>query len=632
METAFGDPAKRIELARRLFDDGRAIPDGFASGAVLRSWQRSRQIGHSFKDKVLFNPVSRNARNLLEDRHHELLVHVEPELQRLTTLLRRGEWAVSFIDPSGDVVKTLRTSHPHFQGLISAFRPGVNLGELGAGTTGPSCALAERRTVVISGNEHFLSEAGEFTCTSSPIFDARGQIAGVINASRKYLGHPDGVPLAVSEIAHLIENRLVESIPGSICIAITLDLSEHITQSGILAFSSDGCLLGANRFARSLLGIDSGMPERFSELFGGSFAALVDRLHSGKDANPSLEAANGQILKARLHAAARQKLANHVQINSPAPDKSGNELLPPELEAELAKARKAFNCDLPVLINGETGTGKEVMARWLHANGPRASGPFVAIDCSSIPAGLIESELFGYEPGAFTGASRHGMAGKLQQASGGTLFLDEIGDMPLELQARLLRVVQERKVSRIGSSKELPLDFSLVSATHRDLPAMILHGEFREDLFYRINGYRLSMPALRTRSDFSRVVDRLLTEHPQPDGSATRISAGAETLLRHHPWPGNIRQLSQVLRLACALTPTGTIEPCHLPEDIVQTTTAEIEPAGSPLAIAESQVIRNSLAANLGNISATARALGISRATLYKKLREYRIRIRPDEH
>ncbi|HLO64188.1 MAG TPA: sigma 54-interacting transcriptional regulator, partial [Azonexus sp.] len=298
--------------------------------------------------------------------------------------------------------------------------------------------------------------------------------------------------------------------------------------------------------------------------------------------------------------------------------------LPPEFGVALSKAQLAFDRDIPILINGDTGTGKEVAARHLHANGQRATGPFVALNCSSIPASLIESELFGYEPGAFTGAARTGMAGKLEQANGGTLFLDEIGDMPVDLQARLLRVLQERRVYRIGSQKERELDFSLVSATHRDLPSLIAGGLFREDLYYRVNGLRLKLPALRDRSDFERIVDRIVAEESGA-GAPLTVDGATRRALRRHSWPGNLRELRQVLRLACAMADDGIIEPGHLPPEIGEPEAGTSPAAGSALEVAEREVFASKYAAHRGNISAVARSLGLARATVYRKLRDYRL-------
>lgn len=245
----------------------------------------------------------------------------------------------------------------------------------------------------------------------------------------------------------------------------------------------------------------------------------------------------------------------------------------------------------------------------------------------SIPEGLIESELFGYRDGAFTGARRGGAPGRLLQANGGTLFLDEIGDMPLSLQARLLRVLQERKITPLGSGIEVELDVLLICATHRDLPTLVAQQQFRQDLFYRINGWALTLPPLRQRSDFVQLVDRLTQRLA---GLSVPIDPGFMQLLQRHDWPGNIRQLEMVLRTALALredehTP---LQPCHLSEVFFtqlsgSTSLPCASPGASRLQQLQAQTLSQALQEHGGNATAAARSLGISRATFYRKLRQY---------
>ena len=215
-----------------------------------------------------------------------------------------------------------------------------------------------------------------------------------------------------------------------------------------------------------------------------------------------------------------------------------------------------------MLLCGETGSGKEVFARAVHEASPHASGAFVAVNCASLPETLIESELFGYRAGAFTGAVRSGRRGKILQADGGTLFLDEIADMPLELQARLLRVLDERQVTPLGTEEVMPVDFQLISASHEHLPSRVREGRFREDLYYRLAGVELQLPPLRERSDRRELMRRLLVAE---GGAQATLTAEAERALLEHPWPGNIRQLCHVLRTAAALADGQPIAREHLP-------------------------------------------------------------------
>jgi sigma-54 dependent transcriptional regulator, acetoin dehydrogenase operon transcriptional activator AcoR len=323
------------------------------------------------------------------------------------------------------------------------------------------------------------------------------------------------------------------------------------------------------------------------------------------------------------------------------------------------KIRRVINRDIPILILGETGTGKELLARAIHQDSERARQPFVAVNCASIPETLIEAELFGYEEGAFTGARRKGAVGKIVQANGGTLFLDEIGDMPLTLQAHLLRVLQERQVTPLGSAKAVSVDVMLVCATHRNLREMIEQKSFREDLYYRLNGLAVRLPPLRERSDLMPLVERIL-ERENPD-RRLRLSPDVLRLFQGYHWPGNVRQLFNVLRTASVMAAGDTtITRDHLSDDFIEdarhasvqrpavvaaapepdlvaqrAAVAEVSAAAAPatapfpahdqagrsLEDIELQSIQRAVDAAGGNISVAAKQLGISRNTIYRKLR-----------
>ncbi|MDQ7988529.1 MAG: propionate catabolism operon regulatory protein PrpR [Candidatus Dactylopiibacterium sp.] len=299
------------------------------------------------------------------------------------------------------------------------------------------------------------------------------------------------------------------------------------------------------------------------------------------------------------------------------------------IEQLRALARQFARIDLSVLIAGESGTGKELLAQGMHAASPRAGEPFVAINCAALPESLLESELFGYEEGAFTGAARGGRAGLFELAHRGTIFLDEIGDMPLALQARLLRVLQEREVWRVGGREPTPVDVRLIAATHRNLPACVLAGEFREDLYYRLNGLSLRIPPLRERlADLPGLVDALLGQiarrlglpPPSPAWLARFMGRAME-----HAWPGNVRELENLLERLVALASLPDAA-----EDLFAQLFPELSaaagaapPATLPARRAgfERDTLRQALAHAGGNASAAARALGISRTTFWRRMR-----------
>ncbi|MHB8419185.1 MAG: sigma-54-dependent Fis family transcriptional regulator [Myxococcales bacterium] len=286
--------------------------------------------------------------------------------------------------------------------------------------------------------------------------------------------------------------------------------------------------------------------------------------------------------------------------------------------------QKAAATDATVLVRGESGTGKELVARAIHVNGKRSGGPFLKVDCAALPAGLIENELFGHERGAFTGADRRA-AGKFEGAAGGTVFVDEIGELPLAAQGKLLGLLQDRSLQRLGGTEAVPIDVRVVAATHRDLEAMVAVGTFRADLYYRIRVVEIVLPPLRERGegDLARLVRHFVDVFARRHGKDIRgISEAALARLTSHPWPGNVRELENCLEAAVALAEGDRLEESALPLPGA----APAGPGGvRPLAQVERDAIAAALRALSGNRSLAARALGIGRTTLQRKIRQYRL-------
>ena len=293
-----------------------------------------------------------------------------------------------------------------------------------------------------------------------------------------------------------------------------------------------------------------------------------------------------------------------------------------------ALMQRAADSDITVLVQGESGTGKELVARMIHFNGPRRKGPFVAINCTAIPETLIESELFGHERGAFTGAEAR-RTGQLETARGGTVLLDEIGDMPLPLQAKLLRFLQEREIQRVGGSGTIPIDVRVIAATNKDLDAAVKAGEFRADLFYRLAAFPLAVPPLREHpEDIPLLVAHFLREHAEGPGESIQgISPSALQRLLAYDWPGNVRELKNAIERALLLETTDRLQVGSLPPELSPTATSRPglpeSAAIMPLAEVERQAIRRALEASDHKVTAAAQALGINRATLYRKLKNH---------
>jgi transcriptional regulator of acetoin/glycerol metabolism len=311
----------------------------------------------------------------------------------------------------------------------------------------------------------------------------------------------------------------------------------------------------------------------------------------------------------------------------------------PQMLRNVRSAYRIADSNVSVLIQGPTGSGKEAFAHAMHLASSRANRPFVAVNCAAIPETLIESELFGYKAGAFTGARKDGMRGKILQSSGGTLFLDEIGDMPLMLQTRLLRVLEEQEIVPLGSETPIEVDLHVLAASHRNLREMIARGTFRDDLYYRLNGITLELPALRERADKERVIrDALAAE--TGNGRPAAIERDALQRLLSYPWPGNIRELRNVIRTALAICEGGVVRRIDLPREIreaetISTTVSPLDVRGmtpkgpttgaNPLQVAERAALLSVIEDCHGNMTRVAMQLGMSRNTLYRRIKRHGI-------
>ena len=503
--------------------------------------------------------------------------------------------------------------------------------EAARGTNALGTALVEARPTMIDCGEHYLDRLTDFSCTSVPIYCPQGDILGVLDLTREGpLGRVHDSTALLAMAVSQIESRVFNaSFPDQIVLAFH-SRRQYLESpwQGLLAVSLGGQILAVSAQACQLLHAERSalVGRRCEEFLGVDGLQLLSRLHQGGIG--SLQTAKGEFFYKTLRAPQRS-----INVSTPPRSTAKTAKPQPDLDAlagsnvryarALRMARQGLANELPVLLLGETGTGKEVIARALHMAGSRCDKPFVAVNCAAIPEGLIESELFGYREGAFTGSRRGGMVGRLQQAHGGTLFLDEIGDMPLALQARLLRVLQDRKVAPLGAGEEQDIDVALICATHRDLKRLVEEKHFREDLFYRVNGISVMLPALRERDDFSALVGRLLT---RLDAPGMVLHDDLNRLLAGYHWPGNIRQLEMVLRTALAMREPGdtvlTLD--HLPDSMLDELNASERPPSGSIRENELELIRQSLDSHQGNVSAAADALGISRATLYRKLKQLR--------
>ncbi len=634
-------PTPALRKARQhLVEYGAPLP-GAINERLAQSWQRSIAAGLLPVGRLtsLDNESGSDLRHLLA-RNHELLAHSLPVMEYLFEQVRHIQSVVILSDNRGTLMHTL--GDPYFLGKVErvALATGASWCEEQRGTNAIGTAIAEERAVQIHGAEHFLERNGFLTCAAAPIMSAYGNVLGVLNISGdQHNGHPLTLGL-VSTAARMIENQLVIATCKR---NIRLHLHSHAegigtVAEGIVALSEDGWIVGANRQALALLRIN---PKSIGATQLGSVldVRLADLMmrhkrRPGQASQVNLHDGTTLFVKVQVDLGilpSHSPISSDVATIAPKDALSCLDTGDVKWRGAADKARRVLDKPIPILIQGESGVGKEYFARATHDSSKRANGPFVAINCASIPENLIEAELFGYAPGAFTGARKEGSLGRLREANGGTLFLDEIGDMPLNMQTRLLRVLQERTVTPLGGGRSVEVDFALVCATHCNLREAADKGNFRSDLFYRINGLTVHLPALRERTDFQALAEQMLAQlHP---GREVYLAPELLGKMSQHAWPGNLRQFASVLRTASAMLneDENCIDFQHLPDDIAENLVAtpdqgaKVRKRQEPhnlhnLEELSRYAVKQALEGSRGNISLAARTLGISRQTLYRKM------------
>ena len=630
------------------------LPVGDPFMSVEKSRQRSVAYGLAENDKPDFSPLLSADLSMVVEQNQSLRAHALPVMEMLCEQIINTHNMVILTDANGLIIHALGDNDFLEKADRVALKPGVIWSEKSKGTNAIGTAIVEQSPTMIHASEHYLQANHFLTCSAAPISDYQGNVIGVLDVTgdqRNFHRHTMGL---VCMSAQMIETQLFSASCKDGILLHFNSRPEFIgtLMDGIASFSPTGRFLSANRSGLFQLGLPLSTlrSHTFSSLFGLPVSALFDHYRTAAPELLTLCLNTGVRVFGRAElrlthsvfqfstGQAKQSERLVVQDNSPnlapVPRKlSGLRYLntgDPKIAAVIEKVTKVLGFDIPILVMGETGTGKEILAQAIHNDSPRSKGPFIAVNCASIPENLIESELFGYEDGAFTGARKKGSIGKIREANGGTLFLDEIGDMPLSLQARLLRVLQERVVTPLGSTKSISVNVDLICATNKNLREQISKGEFREDLYYRLNGLVVKLPPIRERTDLETVINKILALESK--SGAHTVAPEIMALFQRHNWPGNFRQLTNLLRTAVVMAgDCPEIRKEHLPDDFIDDVemtpsilTIDIGdrfvPGGSNLEEMEISVVKQSLEAHSGNVSATARALGVSRNTIYRKM------------
>ncbi|WP_432755413.1 sigma-54-dependent Fis family transcriptional regulator [Pseudomonas sp. WMBT8] len=612
---------EHVDCVSRVVRNADRLPQAPVPSLIFDSWRRSMEQHHldpgSLQGpRILSEPLLKECRE-----RAELFMRIASEqVSQLHHRVRHADYCVMLTDAQGQTI-----DHRVDAAIRSDCRKaGLYLGtcwsEAEEGTCGVATVLTSKAAVTVHKRDHFRAAFINLTCSAAPIFDPQGNLLGVMDASA--LQSPDDrrsqhlVRQMVAQSAQAIENAFFMHSAAKHWVLQAHSTPGYVDSQPdlLLAWDHDGRLQALNSKARQALRRRFGqVPVHIGEVFD------LDALRAVTDQSVQQLQWLGEpgVLQVRVNTPRRQpaRALPSSQVD-------------PRVEEHLRLAVRVKDRNLPVLVQGETGAGKEVFARQLHARSARRDGPFVAVNCAAIPENLIESELFGYVAGAFTGASSKGMTGLLQQAHGGTLFLDEIGDMPLALQTRLLRVMAEGEVAPLGAAKTRAVDIQVICASHRDLATLVSDGRFREDLYFRLGCARVTLPPLRERTDKLTLINRLLEQEARSSGVTVGIGQAALELLLGYAWPGNVRQLRHVLAYACAVCEGGTIQLADLPVEVRgERLELELEQSMSP----ERQVVLDALVRHRWKPLPAAQALGISRATLYRRVKQLGIDM-PGKH
>ncbi len=640
----FDSLTAEVRIAEKSPDPNQLVTSDHTDLAVRRSWQRC--MANYGLEPHHTPPPSVLTQSELKDilaRSDELISFASFEIDRLFAHIGPSDYVVMLTDMRGVTVDFRCT--PPLRG--NARKAGLYLGSIWSeseqGTNGVGTCVFETRPLSIVRGEHFAARNAALTCTVAPIFAAENRLAGILDVSTEQTTNHAGQAIMrqmVAAAAQRIENsyfahRHVEH--SMVRLSLYRDFADSAAEAR-LALADNGTVLEAGSNASRLLARDAGT------VAGVDISSLLHiPLHTLLAAEGPLEiqVGRGQSVYARLeerpHAKTRTAGGHGRSARTSAPNRTevprynlatlaGDD---PAMLTNVDIARRMIDRGLPIVITGETGSGKGLFAHALHAASARAAAPFVTVNCAAIPQDLIESELFGYRAGAFTGASAEGFKGRLLQANTGTLFLDEIGDMALALQTRLLQVLSDREFTPIGATRTVLLDVAVVSATLHDLPQRVRMGQFREDLFFRLSGVTVTLPALRHRSDRAALIRRVFNEEAVHAQAALVPDESTIAILVSYFWPGNLRELRHVARFAVALAEGrgDVIYPQHLPPPFggsarTDGDSAPRAPEGSKQS-AEAHMILAALDRAGWNITAAAAVLDISRATLHRKIRKH---------
>ncbi len=615
---------------------------------IARSWQRSR--AYQVNTECLRAPIlpeERFAALLAENR---MLIDIaKPVMEKIYSLVGKTRNLISLHDPDGYMLWSCCDEYYADMENDSPFSLGVCWHERYIGTNGITLAALQDAPVQVYGAEHYCAAQHDGTCSAAPIHNREGKIIGILNmAGKEWSGSLHTMGLVAlgafsieSQIALLRSHQFVDTAISSI-------------SEGIVVVDRDLRIMQANRGIEKILHVPHSsltgssvldlMPGRGKELQqrlqeeAAPFSFVEEELAAGPH-RISCNISVSPVVVANRTEGAVLLLRQSQSINALANQVMGNRsrytfrsiiTQAPQILRTIRTMESIASTDCSVLLEGESGTGKELFAHAIHSASNRKDEPFIAVNCASLPHSLVESELFGYEKGAFTGALRQGNPGKFELADKGTIFLDEIGELPLEIQSKLLRILDTHRICRIGGKTEKELDIRVIAATNRNLQQEVKNYAFREDLFYRINVLSFFIVPLRERKGDVPLLTRYFLQeiNQKEEGRLKRISDACLAVLERHDWPGNVRELQNViLRAYYCSGSADEILPEHLPENLQnQQRPARIQEMVQSTPDVQREQLEQALSETHGDTRLACARLGVSRATLYRYLTQYGIK------
>jgi len=624
-------------------------PDIPIKPEILRSWLKCRKLGLDPYGENSPPVLSGNELNQLLIRNKTLMDICKPVLDMIAISVRDTGFIVTLTDKEGYVLQVRGDREILKMAEMNYYLPGCLRSIAHAGTNAIGVCLMEGTSVQITGAEHYKVRHHPWTCSSSPIRNSHDEIIGSITLSGRSIGHHKHTIALVTSAADTIESQLREhelieekQRLNSILTSIFNSISD-----GVIALDNHNRIIRLNRTGAEMLGLNMDLAmekrlDRVVEIEEVLISALDEkRYFAGMEvsficpaghrvymcsADPVQDSAghiSGTIItmtQKRQVVNIAKKIGGNTAKYEFKDIKGSN----PSLLRQIGLAKVAARTNSRILIIGESGTGKELFAQAIHNYSNRRNQPFVAISCAAIPRDLIESELFGYRGGAFTGARRDGQIGKFELAHQGTLFLDEVNGLPMDLQAKLLRVLQQNEIVRLGDTRPIPVDVRIIAASNSDLMTEVENTNFREDFYYRLNVVEILIPPIRKRiDDLKLLMDHIMTRHCMEMAiNKPEVSDQALEIMWHYRWPGNVRELENVVERALLLSQGKIFQKSHLPERMWKST-AKPQQKIISLHEASKDTIVHTLDKCGGNISQAARELKIARSTLYRKMKAY---------